>query len=141
MIELRDWGRKARASLGLWLPVVIWTSLIFTLSSLAIPAPATRIFHYQDKLIHFLEFGMLGILLTRAVYLSDSGSRGRYWACILAAALYGGFDELHQLFVPGRSVELGDFAADCIGALVCTWVWLAVKRENLIMAPKARKQG
>ena len=123
----------------LWLPVVIWASLIFTLSSLSIPGPATQIFHYQDKLIHFLEFGMLGILLARAVYLSGSGSRGCYWACILAAVLYGGFDEIHQLFVPGRSVELSDFAADCIGALVCTWAWLAVKGENLILAPKTKK--
>jgi len=139
MIELRDWGRKARAGPRLWLPVVVWAGLIFTLSSLSIPGAATRIFHYQDKLIHFLEFGVLGILLARAVYHSGSGSRGRYWACILAVALYGGLDEIHQLFVPGRSVELGDFAADCIGAFACTWIWLAVKGESLVLAPKTRK--
>ena len=84
---------------------------------------------------------MLGILLARAVYLSGSGSRGCYWVCILAAALYGGLDEIHQQFVPGRSVELSDFAADCIGALVCTWAWLAVKGQNLILAQRAKNRG
>ena len=138
MIELRNWGRKARASLGLWLPVVIWLGLIFTLSSVSIPGSAGRIFPYQDKLIHFLEFGVLGILLARAVYLSGSRSRSRYWACIIASALYGGFDELHQLFVSGRYVEWSDFTADCIGAVICTWAWLADKGERLILAPKTR---
>ena len=137
MIQLGNRQRKARASTALWLPVVVWMGLIFGLSSVPFQGSEPMFFRFQDKIIHILEFGALGILLARAVYFSDSGSRGRYWACILAAALYGGLDEFHQMFVPGRSVQWSDFAADSLGAVVCTWAWLKHKGESLFLRQKA----
>jgi VanZ family protein len=48
---------------------------------------------------------------------------------VIAIALttaYGATDEIHQLFVPGRSAEIYDLFADAIGggigAVVC-WLW------------------
>jgi len=37
---------------------------------------------------------------------------------LIVVMLYGGMDEFHQHFVPGRSVDVYDFLADTIGALI-----------------------
>jgi VanZ family protein len=42
-----------------------------------------------------------------------------------AALVWGVVDELHQHFVPGRTADLADLAADTVGALVATVVLLA----------------
>ena len=34
---------------------------------------------------------------------------------LLIGALYGASDETHQLFVPGRSCDIADWIADCVG--------------------------
>ncbi|MBQ7160370.1 MAG: VanZ family protein, partial [Clostridia bacterium] len=39
-------------------------------------------------------------------------------ASVLSAALFAASDELHQLFVPGRSGEIADIALDSGGALL-----------------------
>jgi VanZ family protein len=41
---------------------------------------------------------------------------------VLLGVAYGASDELHQHFVPGRSVEFGDWVADSLG--VCAGVFL-----------------
>lgn len=42
---------------------------------------------------------------------------------IIVASLYGAFDELHQMFIPGRNAELLDWLADFLG--VCFGVLFA----------------
>ncbi|HUU26870.1 MAG TPA: VanZ family protein [archaeon] len=127
--ENRPPEKKLRAAH--WLPVIVWMGLIFTASSFQLRFPPSGIFRFQDKLAHLFEFGVLGFLLARAAHLDFPGSRAHYWACIIGAALYGGFDELHQFFVPGRSVQWSDFAADAFGAFIFAWAWLAFKGEDL----------
>ena len=124
--------REKQSRLMLWLPVIVWLSLIFIASSIHTPFRVLRVFRYQDKLIHLVEFGILGALLARAVYRKGLESRWRYWACIGAASLYGALDEFHQAFVPGRSVDWSDFAADSFGAFIFVWVWLSLKGQGLL---------
>ena len=45
---------------------------------------------------------------------------------ILIAICYGATDEAHQLFVPQRTAELADVAADSLGATLAAWGWLKV---------------
>ncbi|MEA1997573.1 MAG: VanZ family protein [Gemmatimonadota bacterium] len=122
-----------------WLPALLWMALIFLASSFVFPIKTGRLFSSFDKVVHMIEFGILGILLAKAVYGQKKGDRHLYWLCILAAALYGGLDELHQYFVPGRSNEWSDFAADALGAFFLTWGWLAWKGESLFR--KAENPG
>ena len=45
---------------------------------------------------------------------------------LLLTTLYGVTDEVHQMFVPGRSTDAYDVAADAAGAvvgLVGCWAW------------------
>lgn len=74
---------------------------------------------HPDKLAHFLVYGLFATLLLRVFF-----QPGRKWRGIglsmLVIALYGVSDEFHQSFTPGRSVEVADWVADTLGALVAT---------------------
>jgi len=70
----------------------------------------------SDKLIHGGIFGVLGGLLALA-RLGPSPRAWVGWAAALCLA-WGGLDELHQAFVPGRTPELLDLVADSVGGAV-----------------------
>jgi VanZ family protein len=102
--------------LALWAPVVGYMALVFYASSFSeLPALATRV---SDKLEHALAYAGLGVLLVRAL----SGGLRRPVAAraavvaVALAALYGASDELHQHFVPHRTMDAYDLLADTTGA-------------------------
>ena len=69
-------------------------------------------FPHADKVVHFVLYAGLGGLL-------EFGLRARpLWIPLSIAAGYGVIDEIHQLYVPGRSFDWMDIAADALGALV-----------------------
>lgn len=114
-----------RQALWLWLPVIIWCALIFTLSSFSkLPAPPSGI---SDKHEHFVFYGVLGLLFLRA-FAKGQWTRVTLGLALLAAlatAAYGATDELHQYFVPGRDCEWGDLIADSLGGLTAAGLILA----------------
>ncbi len=65
-----------------------------------------------DKIGHFLVFGLLATLLAR------TQPPRRWWLGVVLASAYGIFDEFRQSFTPGRAVEVADWVADTLGALV-----------------------
>lgn len=90
--------------------------LIFFLSSQP-RIPGASLFWGQDKIAHFIAFGLLGYLGARALR-APGGSRDRLRVLMPAVltALYGVSDEIHQAFVPGRDAALTDVLADAVGA-------------------------
>ena len=75
----------------------------------------------NDKIEHFLAFGGLGFLLLLSLRLQNKFSivKKYFWFfTLLFAGLYAAFDELHQLFIPGRSCDLNDWIADMIGVCI-----------------------
>lgn len=101
-----------------WIVAGVYAGIIFYLSTQANPLP-TLTAHVWDKLLHLIEYGGLGFLLGLA--LSQQRSVGwrdiLFWSA-LVGLLYGGSDELHQSFVPGRDAEVGDMMADALGCLL-----------------------
>jgi VanZ family protein len=82
----------------------------------------------SDKSWHATGYAILGVLLLFP--LARKRLSGVTWRrallAILLATLYGLSDELHQAFVPGRSPDVLDVAADAAGAAAAvTVVWLA----------------
>lgn len=102
-------------------PAILWAVLIFVGS--AIPSryfPTLKIFHY-DKLIHVVLFLVLGIFVYRAlssIRQNYTFNWGQAFFSIAVVMLYGVLDEMHQGFVPGRSVDVWDATADTIGGLL-----------------------
>ena len=104
-----------------WGPVCGYAGLIFYLS--AQPHPEEHVpfvTHFSDKVLHAVEYAVLGALCYRAL----RGSRHDVWGqqaisvAILLASLYGASDEVHQAFVPFRDANWLDWVADTFGAAV-----------------------
>ncbi len=66
-------------------------------------------FEFSDKLVHFLEYLVLGVLLILVF---------RNRKVLLWGALFAVIDELHQFFIPGRECGPADLAMNLIGLVV-----------------------
>ncbi|MHB1312415.1 MAG: VanZ family protein [Gemmatimonadaceae bacterium] len=81
-----------------------------------------------DKFVHAGLFAVLAALVTRALVQEARPA----WIALAASAAYAMFTELEQHFIPSRSMELGDFLADAVGAtlgVVAFTVWAQRRRE------------
>jgi len=100
-----------------WASVGAYALLIFILS--AMPGGVVpRLFCGADKILHFVEYLPLGVLLMRAMAMM--GSRRRIQALLVTlfvVMLYALTDEIHQVFVPGRTLDAADWAMDVLGAV------------------------
>ena len=124
-------GPRTRIVLA-WLPAVLYTTLIWWLSSQVLQVPYVSRVPLQDKGIHFLEYGALSWFITLAVVITwrDSGPRAVAIGSLMTVAL-GFLDELHQAFVPGRFSDAGDLLADAIGAVTFSILYVLCVRVLL----------
>ena len=102
-----------------WVPLGLWIVFIFVMSSIPdLPGDYRELPPYSDKVVHFVEYLILAILLYRG--LRDEGGRriGRVMtALVLIGVGIAGMDELYQSIVPGRDSSAADLASD-IGGIV-----------------------
>ena len=111
--------------LRFWFPVIVYSGIIFCVSSVPNLKTPVEFFPHFDKVIHLLEYALLGFLLTRAVTHSWTQLAG--WEIVVLVVLfsgaYGFSDEYHQLFVVGRSCDLTDWLADTLGGMLGGWLY------------------
>jgi VanZ family protein len=108
-----------------WLPFISYAAVIFYLSHQSDPTQGVHV-PVNDKVIHLVEFTVLGFLAVRAFCyprLRDSWKQSVLLS-ILFCFLYAAFDECHQYFIPGRTASVYDFIADVSGALLGTFLWV-----------------
>ena len=132
--------RRLAGLLWGWGPVLLWMAVILALSSRsdfrsAAPTPVAEsqgVFFAVSKVVHVVEYGVLALLLLRALRGGGSG-----WCLplglavvvsVLVAGLFGALDELRQSFVPNRSPRLADIALDTASALVAALLAAGVIR-------------
>jgi len=99
----------------IWGPVAGYLGLIYYLSSRPQVGWAAP---YPDKLLHALEYMALALLLARGLnngIMKPMPARRLLLAWVLCLA-YALSDEIHQSFVPNRSSDWRDVAADAVGA-------------------------
>jgi len=97
-----------------FLPAALYYGLIFVFSSrrldLDVPLPNF------DKLAHAAAYGLMGFLLAFGFFkLLHVSLKTKQGGVILTGVGLGILDEVHQIFVPGRSPDLLDVAADALG--------------------------
>lgn len=80
---------------------------------------ADKIDHPIRKMAHATEYAILGFLLTGS-YADGSRKRKNVLLPAVIGSLYAVSDELHQMFVPGRSCEIRDMLIDSSGVIVGT---------------------
>lgn len=108
--------RKAQL---VYTPLVIYWLIL--LAATSFPTNAVPSFGVSDKLLHISAYFCLGILLNLTLLFQNKYSflkRRSGWHTISIGIIYGIFDEIHQYFIPGRSMEFLDFTADFIGLVL-----------------------
>ncbi|MCX5782643.1 MAG: VanZ family protein [Elusimicrobia bacterium] len=119
---------------SLWVPVLIWCSVIFFFSS--IPNLKTE-FGFWDlilrKAAHITEYAILFLLLRRAVARTypDLKDISVYFISGIFSILYAFSDEFHQYFVVTRGPSLADVMIDSIGGLIGLAAYLYWKKVSL----------
>lgn len=112
----------------LWLPVAVYMAGIFAVSSLEHPPVPSAV---PDVDLHAAAYCGLMLVVVRA--LASARWTGVTYRTLLVAFVitvaYGITDEWHQMYVPSRSAELRDLAADAIGAAIAA---VAVKAWGII---------
>jgi VanZ family protein len=89
-------------------------AFIFVLSSIAHPPELPN---GSDKRLHAVLYAGRDMPLARALAggLTRTVTRGMAVTTTVLSGLYGVSDEIHQIFVPPRQVEVLDAVADTIG--------------------------
>jgi len=110
-------------------PAIVYAALIFFMSSIPGYELPDLPFWSFDKIVHAVEFGLLGILLYRAFRYPKPSARP-YLFTILTGIPYAALDELHQLFVPGRNCDAVDFLMDVLGLIVFAGISARLHRRR-----------
>jgi VanZ family protein len=118
--------------LWLWAPVGLYMAVLWVLSAQPVLPGASLT---PDWTQHGLAYAGLAAVTVRAT--SGGGWAGVSGRAVIAAwiitVLYGVSDEFHQSFVPERMADLGDVAADAIGAavgLAAVWACGIIRRSS-----------
>lgn len=117
-----------------WLAVAVWMGLIFYFShqsgqesaglssgvvqaiTTVAPNASPDIIHTViRKLAHVSEYAVLGALVG---WTLPACTLVRAWAGLAIGVGYAITDEVHQLFIPGRSGEVGDVVIDGVGVAI-----------------------
>ena len=91
-----------------------WVLLTFTLTSIPNPDFGPS-FPGEDKIAHFLFYGVSGFLFVLWRREAGEGAARAALSAALFGLLLGAVDEFHQQWIPGRSMDLLDWAADAAG--------------------------
>lgn len=160
-------ARKSWIRFILWISVVLWMAVIFCLSAqeasqssslsgsaiwsvAEITQPGFRemsrieqeniVEQYQyitRKTAHMLAYTALGILCTAALFQYTISRKMRAAAAFAVCTGYACTDEIHQLFVAGRSGQISDVGIDALGvclgicaAMFVHWAWNTRHAKN-----------
>jgi len=107
-------------------PALLYLVTAFYVGSIDQDPLAVVQFHWKDKLLHALFFGVMQRTHYRAFEYLRPGAAPRtisVWAFMTAAAA-GILLEVWQAFLPHRTAELWDAIADAVGAALFAWLFL-----------------
>jgi len=93
-----------------------WIAILITLTSIPNPDFGEG-FQGMDKVAHFGFYGVAGFLC--ALWRRESGRSGRRAVAfaVVFVVLLGASDEIHQRWIPGRSMDFLDWVADIAGGV------------------------
>ena len=109
---------KVIRQLSAWLPVLLWSLLIFKFSAGSVPVASTV--YWQDfavkKTGHIMLFGMMALLIYRGFRINNIPKVKSAIYSVLLAFFYGGTDELGHKAVMNR-VSVNDLHATILHLL------------------------
>lgn len=109
------------------LPAYAYVLAVFVACTIPVPPPIEEL-GWSDKSEHLLAFALLQVLLVRLAAAGREAERTIQLRALFGCALYGAVIELWQGLVPWRSLELFDWVADVLGAVLGCLLYLAWRR-------------
>ena len=100
--------------------------IVRTIQSIGVSGPADLLTFLVRKAAHIGAYFILGILIFNLLKEYNLAVKKIIFISIGIAILYACSDEIHQMFVPGRSGEVRDVLIDTAGAAVGVVVYTAL---------------
>ena len=120
----------AAAKLKIFVPAMLWAAVILAVSSIPYFSPPSMGFSFEDKIAHFGEYLVFGILLAFG-FSRQRWSWGRvFLASAAVSGVFGILDELHQLLIPGRQMDGLDMLSDIAGSICAAGLYVVVFRKK-----------
>lgn len=130
-IMIENTNRKKHL-LKFWFPVIIYAIIIFWASSQSRPFGVDLEIGALDRIVHAVEYSVLGFLLGRAI--AGSSEKLSAGALVLITfiigTLYGLTDEFHQYFTPGRVASVSDLMSDGVGSFLGAAAFIAFTKKQ-----------
>ena len=109
---------------------LLYALLIIGLSSIPGSSyPNVRLLSY-DKVIHFSEYAIFGVLISRVLVVKFTSFWLVLLVVLLIAAVFGAADEIYQRLIPGRDASVGDWVADVAGGVAGGLVALRLRAKH-----------
>ncbi len=93
---------------------------------------------------HMTVYMLLGFFSFASLWFIKN-KKGRYFSAIAVSAIYAISDEIHQMYVPGRSCEFRDVCIDtcgaAFGAVICLVIVLLTELRRVRAELEQYKQG
>ena len=124
--------------------VILWMIFIFVMSSFDATSSSnqsnfivdiiTSIINIKDtgllsliirKLAHFTEYFILGLLVINLITRYDK----KIIIAILLCIIYATSDEIHQIFVSGRSCQITDIMIDSLGSIMGIYLYKLITKK------------
>lgn len=102
----------------LFILLIFWMGLIFFFSAKPAVQSAKKIDFAVRKSAHACEYAALSVLFFVNYKKKSRKIKQIVGMSALSTALYAVTDEIHQLFVPGRSGQITDVILDSCGGLI-----------------------
>ncbi len=113
-----------------WIAAGIWMTVILVLSTIHTGSGGSE---FWPNVVHFTEYGILGLLLLRAINATWNIQRKKSSIYAVAVAtIYGISMEVVQLFLPYRSFSITDMLVNFTGATVAILVIKLIKAGELM---------
>lgn len=80
------------------------------------------------KLAHFTEYLILGFLTINMLDKNDISKK--HLISILICIIYATSDEIHQIFVPGRTCQIKDILIDSIGSITGIYLYKLISKRK-----------
>jgi len=106
-----------------WLGPITYGAFIFLLSNRSFDVSSAS---FNGNYFHPIEYMTLGFLTCLAWHpvLASKSTLSLFLAVMLSGILFGIADEVHQHFIPGRTMSIGDLCLDVLGLMAGFGIFL-----------------
>jgi VanZ family protein len=109
-----------------WIITILIAIVIFYLSSLSFEITQEKGVGFETTIYHFYAFFFLSLFLLISLIKGNKINLNVILIAMILSIVYAISDEIHQLFVPGRTFTIFDILTDSAGILLAGYLYLKI---------------